>query len=107
MYSISSSIIKDDEFRFDKKANKKCPPSPLYIFRSYLRIFEVVSRFIELTLLWLQSFGFVVLALLATELLVYLYFFRCGLIGSQLCVLSLSLCAVYYLIFSRNNTTKK
>ena len=84
VYSIASSVVKSDAFTFSRKANKKCPPTPMYCARMFLRILEIATRFITVVLLWLEWFGLMVIGLLLFEFLIYLYFYSQDLLGNFL-----------------------
>ena len=59
VYSIASSITKDDEWKFgaESKFNKKCPPHNKFCSRWLFRIFEVFSRLTAMVMLWLGTHG--------------------------------------------------
>ena len=60
VYSMASSIIKDDDWKFGNRNSdyrKKCPPHAKFLLRASLRLCEVLARLAAFGLFWLALGG--------------------------------------------------
>lgn len=61
VYSIASSIIKDDEWKFGGRESpfrKKCPPHTKFLLRSSYRLSEILARLATMSIFWLRTTGY-------------------------------------------------
>ena len=84
VYSISSSIIKDDEWKFggrDSPYRRKCPPHAKFLLRYTFRLSEVLARLATMALLWINTTGYVTTAWVVYQTIFYYLLYRQGKLG--------------------------
>ena len=86
VYSISSSIIKDDDWKFGSRESpyrQKCPPHAKFLLRATFRVSEILGRLSICALLWIETTGFYLIAWVLFECVFYYMLYQRGKLGKD------------------------
>ena len=86
VYSVTSSVIRDDDWKFGGRHsvwNRKCPPHKNFVVRAFFRLFEITARLGTFAVFWYCVGGFWTVLLIIIEMTFFSCIFAQGMLGND------------------------